>query len=79
MSGAIVLATRFSPNPPISLKCSFDGGPPEICPQAVGIDRFGTEFHTLVVTAVDEFRQSIDIPLNFRLTILFACKIIITV
>ena len=53
-----------------SVTCSFDGGPFENCsfPLVVGIDEFGTDNHTLVVTVVDEFGQSVDRVLTFRLT-----------
>ena len=53
----------------MSVECSFDGGPAENCsfPLVVGIDRFGTDNHTVVVTVVDEFGQSLDISFDFRL------------
>ena len=53
-----------------SVTCSFDGGPGEACafPLEVGIGRFGTDNHTLVVTVVDEFGQSLIIPFRFSLT-----------
>ena len=53
----------------MSVECSFDDGPAENCsfPLVVGIDRFGTDNHTVVVTVVDEFGQSLDIPFGFRL------------
>ena len=49
--------------------CSFDGGPAQRCsfPLKVGIDRFGTDKHTLVVTVKDGFRQSSDVMLSFKL------------
>ena len=49
--------------------CSFDGGPEEICsfPLEVGIGRFGTELHTVVVTATDEFGQSQILTFTFQL------------
>lgn len=52
-----------------STSCSFDGGPAENCsfPLVVGIDRFGTDNHTVVVTAVDEFGQTLDVVLEFSL------------
>ena len=54
----------------MSVTCSFDGGPGEPCafPLEVGIDRFGTDNHTLVVTVVDVFGQSLSIPFRFSLT-----------
>ena len=53
----------------MSVECSFDDGPAENCsfPLVVGIDRFGTDNHTVVVTVVDEFGHSLDIPFGFRL------------
>ena len=53
----------------MSVECSFDDGPAENCsfPLVVGIDRFGTDNHTVVVTVVDEFGQSTDISFDFRL------------
>ena len=49
--------------------CSFDGGPGEPCtfPLEVGIDRFGTDSHTLVVTVVDVFGRSEVVSFNFSL------------
>ena len=54
----------------VSTVCSFDGGPFENCsfPLVVGIDEFGTDNHTLVVTVVDVFGQSVDFVLTFHLT-----------
>ena len=53
----------------VSVTCSFDGGPFENCsfPLVVGIEEFGTDNHTLVVAVVDEFGQSVDCVLTFRL------------
>ena len=53
----------------VSTSCSFDRGPAENCsfPLVVGIDRFGTDNHTVVVTAVDEFGQTLDVVLQFSL------------
>ena len=52
-----------------SVVCSFDGGDVENCsfPLEVGIDRFGTDPHTVVVTVVDVFGQSLTFELGFRL------------
>ena len=59
-----------SNNQLISIMCSFDGGPAEDCsfPLVVGIDRFGTDNHTLVVTVVDVFGQSLNFSFGFQLT-----------
>ena len=56
-------------NPVTSVVCSFDGGEVENCsfPLEVGIDRFGTDNHTVVVTVVDVFGQSLFFELDFRL------------
>ena len=56
-------------NPVESVSCSFDGGEPENCsfPLKVEIGRFGTDNHTVVVTVVDEFGQSLNLTFNFRL------------
>ena len=53
----------------MSVTCSFDGGPGEPCtfPLEVGIDRFGTDSHTLVVTVVDVFGRSEVVSFNFSL------------
>ena len=53
-----------------SVTCSFDGGPGEACsfPIEVGIDRFGTDSHTLDVTVVDVFGRSAVVSFNFSLT-----------
>ena len=55
--------------PIASVTCSFDGGPGEPCtfPLEVGIDRFGTDSHTLVVTVVDVFGRSEVVSFNFSL------------
>ena len=51
------------------MTCSFDGGPGEACtfPLEVGIGRFGTDNHTLVVTVVDEFGQTLELVFEFSL------------
>ena len=53
-----------------SVTCSFDGGAGENCsfPVVAEVDRFGTDNHTLVVTVVDVFGQSVDVSFNFTLT-----------
>ena len=55
--------------PIASVTCSFDGGPGEACtfPLEVGIGRFGTDSHTLVVTVVDVFGRSEVVSFNFSL------------
>ena len=54
----------------VSVTCSFDGGEAENCtlPLIVDIGRFGTDNHTVVLTATDEFGQTSSISLGFRLT-----------
>ena len=56
-------------NPVASAQCSFDDGPAESCsfPLVVGIDRFGTDNHTVVVTVFDEFGRSLNLTFNFNL------------
>ena len=56
-------------NQPVSVMCSFDGGPAENCslPLEVGIDRFGTDNHTVVITVTDGFGQSLSVSFNFAL------------
>ena len=56
-------------NQPVSVMCSFDGGPAENCslPLEVDIDRFGTDNHTVVITVTDEFGQSLSVSFNFAL------------
>ena len=53
----------------VSTVCSFDGGPLENCsfPLVVGFGRFGTDNHTVVVTVVDEFGQSLNLSFDFSL------------
>ena len=52
-----------------SVVCSFDGGDVENCsfPLEVRIDRFGTDPHTVDVTVIDVFGQSLTFGLGFRL------------
>ena len=52
-----------------SVVCSFDGGPKESCsfPLKVEIGRFGTEKHTVVVTATDVFGQTETLSFDFQL------------
>ena len=61
--------TCQSSNQLVSVMCSFDGGPVENCslPLEVGIDRFGIDSHTVVITVTDEFGQSLSVTFNFRL------------
>ena len=49
--------------------CSFDGGPAENCslPLELGIDRFGTDNRTVVITVTDEYRQPDKVGFDFRL------------
>ena len=66
--GQQVFECVFS-NPVASVVCSFDGGDVENCsfPLEVGIVRFGTDNHTVVVTVVDVFGQSLNLTFNFNL------------
>ena len=54
-----------------SVVCSFDGGRAESCsfPLVVKVDKFGTEEHTVVVTATDVFGESKLLSFNFQLTV----------
>ena len=72
--GSQVFDCDFS-NPVVSVQCSFDGGPVENCsfPLEVGIDRFGTDSHTVEVIVVDESGQSLRFSRSFRLT---ECKLL---
>ena len=56
-------------NPIVSIMCSFDGGPQEPCsfPVVAGIERFGTDSHTLAVTVEDVFGQGADFLFDFTL------------
>ena len=49
--------------------CSFDGGPAEVCqlPLVLGVERFGVEEHSVVLTVTDEFGQSVNVDLTFQL------------
>ena len=53
----------------VSSVCSFDGGDVENCsfPLVVEIDRFGTDPHTVDVTVVDVYGQSLTFGLGFQL------------
>ena len=68
-----------STNELVSIVCSFDGGDVENCsfPLEVRIDRFGTELHTVIVTVVDEFGQSLNLTLDFNLTPRKYCRCLI--
>ena len=57
-------------NPVASVKCSFDGGEEEECslPLIVGIERFGTDSHIVVITATDVFGHTLSLTHSFRLT-----------
>ena len=71
-SGAVAgreTITCDSSNKLVSVVCSFDGGKSEECslPLVLGINRFGTDNHTVVVTVVDEFGQSLSLTFDFRL------------
>ena len=58
-----------SNNQLVSVVCSFDKGPEKNCsfPLIVRIHEFGTEEHTLVVFATDEFGQSQNQTFNFKI------------
>ena len=58
-----------SNNQLVNVTCSFDGGPEEDCslPLVVTIDRFGTDSHTVAITATDEFGQSQSVDYRFQL------------
>ena len=68
-SGVRVTFTCSFNNPLSSLTCSFDGGPPEDCSPrlVVSIERFGTDPHTVVMTATDEFGQTFSLTRSFHL------------
>ena len=53
-----------------TVMCSFDGGPAEVCqlPLVLGVERFGVEEHSVVLTVTDEFGQSVNVDLTFQLT-----------
>ena len=55
--------------PLASVVCSFDGEPEEICslPLVMEIGRFGTEKHTVVVTAIDVYGRTKILTLHFQL------------
>ena len=72
LPGAVAGRQTFScssTNRLVSVMCSFDGGPAESCsfPLVVEIGRFGTDDHTVLVTVIDEFGQSLDVMLSFTL------------
>ena len=53
----------------VSIVCSFDGGPEEVCsfPLVLEFSRFGSGEHTVVVNATDEFGQSEIVTFTFQL------------
>ena len=55
----------------VSVMCSFDGGAAENCPLPLVVDfsRFGTDDHTVVLTATDVFGQTASVSLSFRLSV----------
>lgn len=54
----------------LSVKCSFDGGYPWPCelPLSVEIGEFGTGHHTLLVTAISVYGQSLHFMSDFYLS-----------
>ena len=52
------------------MTCSFDGGEPENCSPTlvVSVDRFGTDPHSVVMTATDRYGQIYRIGLGFQLS-----------
>ena len=52
------------------MMCSFDGGAAENCSLSLIVDfnRFGTDHHTVVLTATDVFGQTASVSLSFCLT-----------
>ena len=59
----------MSTNTPVSVTCSFDGGLAENCsfPLVLGIETFGTDNHTVAITVVDEFGQSVTQTFPFTI------------
>ena len=53
-----------------SVTCSFDGGPQEKCSLSVVVatNRFGTDPHTVAITATDKFGQSRSVYRRFKLS-----------
>ena len=71
-SAGVVGRQRFDcefNNSLVSVECSFDGEEPENCsfPVIVDFARFGADNHTLVVTVVDEFGQTLSLVFEFQL------------
>ena len=58
-----------STNPLVSVVCAYDGGGPEVCsfPLVLGIERFGTDSHVVLVTATDGFGQTATMEFVFQL------------
>lgn len=57
-------------NPLESVMCVYDGGMPETCsfPLILDVERFGTDNHTLLITAVDGFGQTKVLEFVFQLS-----------
>ena len=53
----------------MSVICSFDEGLAENCsfPLVLGIEMFGTDNHTVAITVVDEFGQSVTVIFPFSI------------
>ena len=67
--GQVTFQCSFSNNLE-SLTCSVDGGESEECelPLVFDIDELGEGFHNLVLTATDQFGQTLYLSFNFSLT-----------
>ena len=59
-----------SNNPLTSLRCSFDGRVAGDCtlPTMEDIESLGTDTHTVFITSVDEFGQTLNLTVFFRLS-----------
>ena len=65
-SGRMEYDCQFT-NKPVSVVCSFDGGPLENCsfPLPLNVERFGVGNHTAEVTVVDKFEKSNHLRFDF--------------
>ena len=69
MPGRQIFECEFS-NQLASVACVFDWGPEESCsfPLEVGIGRFGTEEHSIIVLVTDVYEQMQLLTFDFKLT-----------
>lgn len=57
-------------NPLELVTCAYDGGIPEVCsfPLILDVKRFGSDLHTVLITAMDGFGQREVLEFMFQLS-----------